>query len=292
MKRSTALIDKFIRLAGGASVAASGLKGDWVDEMVRDGIICLVPHGNHMSYKALDTQQFLNYISSNYALGDLYRARHRYAAGDIDPYGSEPSAPAVGGIASFQQPRKWGGFLVDVLKPLEISFSNLTISMDPRAGGHMYISDYERFHVPADCLIVGVDGVDCFRNLKQLRKFFDETFGRRGHRIYVSHLYRTDTLLRWLMRQPNQYVHFADISLAAIHVFQSQFFSRLGERATFLVPSDYEERLLAGKRDMYEAQYPSLSEMRVADARLESLVEAIHKYRTCYKQDVYLSSSS
>ena len=37
MKITTALIDKLIRLAGGESLPASQLRGEWVDELLREG---------------------------------------------------------------------------------------------------------------------------------------------------------------------------------------------------------------------------------------------------------------
>ena len=45
MKKTVALMDKFICLAGGETLPASSLKGDWVEQMVADGVLLIAENG-------------------------------------------------------------------------------------------------------------------------------------------------------------------------------------------------------------------------------------------------------
>lgn len=46
MKKTVALMDKFICLAGGEALPASSLKGDWAEQMVADGVLLIVSNGS------------------------------------------------------------------------------------------------------------------------------------------------------------------------------------------------------------------------------------------------------
>lgn len=46
MKITAALIDKLIRLRNGESIPASQLRGEWVDELEREGVIVSTSHGS------------------------------------------------------------------------------------------------------------------------------------------------------------------------------------------------------------------------------------------------------
>lgn len=92
-------------------------------------------------------------------------------------------------------------------------------------------------------------------------------------------------LREWLKRIPNRYIHFGDFDLAGIHIYLSEFYAQLGDRASFLILSDIEERLADGNASLYDQQYARFKNMEVTDARLLSLVDWIHKYRKGYEQE-------
>lgn len=46
MKITIALIDKLNLLRNGESLPASQLKGEWVDDLVRDGVLISTSHGS------------------------------------------------------------------------------------------------------------------------------------------------------------------------------------------------------------------------------------------------------
>lgn len=65
MKKTVALMDKFICLAGGEALPASSLKGDWIEQMVADGVLLIVSNGSRKRVRAIDGQAFREHLSKN-----------------------------------------------------------------------------------------------------------------------------------------------------------------------------------------------------------------------------------
>ena len=58
MKVTKSLIDKLIALRDGWALPSSGLKGEWVDELIRDGILVSSSRGSKRSLKSVDRESF------------------------------------------------------------------------------------------------------------------------------------------------------------------------------------------------------------------------------------------
>lgn len=60
---------------------------------------------------------------------------------------------------------------------------------------------------------------------------------------------------RWLEDIPNRVLYFGDFDLAGIRIYETEFKRRLGNRVSFLVPSDISERIrLNGNPALYTEQ--------------------------------------
>lgn len=79
-----------------------------------------------------------------------------------------------------------------------------------------------------------------------------------------------------------------DAILAAADPSQVEGLSRLGERASFFVPDDIEERLSRGSRERYDTQFERFGKMEVSDCRLQRLVALIHRHHRGYDQEGYI----
>ena len=49
MKITSSLIDKLIRLRSGESLPSSALRGDWVEDLLREGVLVSRSHGSRSS---------------------------------------------------------------------------------------------------------------------------------------------------------------------------------------------------------------------------------------------------
>lgn len=63
MKITKGLVNKLIALRDGESLPASGLKGEWVDELIRDGILVSSSRGSRRSLAAVDGESFVKAVS-------------------------------------------------------------------------------------------------------------------------------------------------------------------------------------------------------------------------------------
>lgn len=52
MKITSSLVDKLIRLRSGESLPSSALRGDWVEDLLREGVLISRSHGSR-SYQGI-----------------------------------------------------------------------------------------------------------------------------------------------------------------------------------------------------------------------------------------------
>ena len=95
-------------------------------------------------------------------------------------------------------------------------------------------------------------------------------------------------LVRWLKYIPNQYIHFGDLDLAGIAIFQNEFQQYLGDRATFLIPNDYEFRISNGSTIRYNDQFSKYGKITSDNPQLSELIAAIHRHHRGYDQEGFI----
>ena len=146
------------------------------------------------------------------------------------------------------------------------------------------------FEIPEDVVIVGFENVENFHHIRRQRALFETCFPAGTRLLFVCRYPQNGDLVRWLQRIPNRYVHFGDLDLAGIHIYQSEYYRLLGERASFFVPDDYEARLREGSSRRYDDQYPRYRNMEAEDKRLEPLLRCIHHCHKGYDQEGWIST--
>lgn len=149
---------------------------------------------------------------------------------------------------------------------------------------HSYIYDYYALALTADVTIVGIENCENFRWVSRQR----ELFRHLDKVLFVCRYPQSGDLVRWLQKIPNRYIHFGDFDLAGVFIYQNEFYNRLGERASFFVPKDIEERLKIGSRERYDAQIKKYSHMKITDERIRPVVDLIKKHRRGYDQEGYI----
>lgn len=286
MKKTVALIDKLIRLADGESVPASSVRGDWFEQMRADGILVVVTHGSRKSLRVADTSSFRNYLASQYDIRHLEQTRELLSNGGVD----RASQVDVTGDSKFLSHRTFTGFLVNSYQPLEALLDGKQLTILPPDGTFMFIADYQHFCIPEDVVIVGVENAENFRYVARQKYLFE----KYGKVLFVSRYPQNQSkdLLQWLSSIPNKYVHFGDLDLAGVAIYQNEYYRHLGERASLFIPEDYEERISKGNLDLYNSQLPQYGNMNVEDERVSKLLSCIHRYHRGYEQEGYLFNNN
>lgn len=283
MRLTAATLRRLIRLAEGESLTAGELKGEWAERILEDGVLTVSTQGSRKKFRAVDAATFRKYAEDKFEISSLEEAYRLLAEGG----GSRAEQVNTTGDSKYRAARTFKGFLVNSYEPIPAQLGGNALLIAPPEGTFIFVADYETFKIPTDVTVVGVENAENFRHVSR-QKFLFERFGKV---LFVSRYPQNQSkdLIKWLERIPNPYVHFGDLDLAGIGIFQTEYASRLGNRATFLVPDDYEERLRRGSRERYDTQLPRFGSLHTTDPALTRLLAAIHATHRGYDQEGYIT---
>lgn len=192
---------------------------------------------------------------------------------------------AMSGNSKTKEIRSCPGFMVNSYTPIPAQIGNDKITISPEEGTMLFIADWEHFLIPNDVLVIGIENMENFRHIRKQKYLFpDKSI------LFVSRYPQSKDLINWLMRIPNQYLHFGDFDLAGMHIYETEFYKFLQERASFLEPNDIESRIQKGSVERYNEQYNKFKNYKPLDQRLHPLYILINKYHRCYDQEGYINS--
>ena len=194
------------------------------------------------------------------------------------------------GDSKFVQHRTFQGFLVNSYQPISAMLNGESITIFPPDGSFIFVSDYQSFSIPDEIIIVGMENAENFRYLKRQQHLFERYFPKGNRLLFVSRYPQQQhrDLIQWLKNISNRYVHFGDLDLAGISIYQNEYYRHLGERCSFLIPDDYEERIANGNRSRYDDQISKYGKMKIEDSRIKNLLSCIHQYHRGYDQEGYI----
>lgn len=282
MKKTVALIEKLIRLANGEALPASSLKGEWFEQMQEDGILLTTAHGSRKSLRASDARLLRQYVASQFEIHDLEQTLNVFSDEDA----CRASLVAATGNSKFLSRRTFKGFLVNSYQPIAAILNGQKITICPSEGSFMFIADYQHFIIPHDVVVVGVENAENFR-YAALQEYL---FARYGYVLFVSRYPQDQNkdLIKWLQSIPNQYVHFGDLDLAGIAIYEHEYYCHLGIRASLFIPDDFDQRISNGSSERYNAQLSQYGKMKVEDKRAQPLLDCIHLHHKGYDQEGYI----
>ena len=284
MKITTALIDKLIRLAGGESLPASQLRGEWVDELLREGLLVSTSHGSRRTLRAPQSQSFCRALAAlDERLTDLNQMREMLLSEEA----LRAEQAEATGNSKLLPVRSCPGFPVNSYELIVCSLHGREFVVNPQEGSFLFVADWQEFRIPEDVVVVGIENMENFRFIRRQRTLFEQSIGSE-RLLFVSRYPQSTDLVSWLQRIPNRYVHFGDFDLAGIHIFLTEFHVHLGERSSFLIPEDLEARLSHGSRERYDSQYQPFRGLKCNNPSLQHLIDLINKLHRCYDQEGYI----
>lgn len=284
MKITSSLVCKLIRLRNGEHLPASQLRGEWADELEREGAIVSVSHGSRRTLFAPQPEAFLLALSAiDERLADLELMREALLTGT-----SRSAQASATGNSKLAAVRSCPGFPVNAYEPIPCRLNGRETTVSPEEGSFLFITDWQSFSVPQHVIVVGVENMENFRLVRRQRALFERTIGT-APLLFVSRYPQSADLRSWLQTIPNRYVHFGDFDLAGIHIFLTEFHACLGERSSFFIPSDVEQRLASGSLERYNAQYRRFRNLTTALPNVQHLIDAINRHHRCYDQEGYIA---
>ena len=281
MKISNTLKNALLQLIAGESAAASSLRKDVADALLAEGLLTVQTHGSRRLFRAINATALKNYLQRHYeelrTIGD----------GETEVFITRAEQAAESGNSKLIRVRSCPGFPINSYAPIDCMLSGETFMVNPPQGSFVFIDDWQNFSIPKDVIVVGIENMENFRMIRHQRALFESTLGSKPL-LFVSRYPQSTDLRKWLQGIPNEYVHFGDFDLAGIHIFLTEFYRYLGERSTFLVPIDIEQRLARGSHNRYNNQYDKYHTLHCDIPYLQALIDLINKYHRGYDQEGYI----
>lgn len=285
MKTNKKQILNLIRIANGEKIAKTKLNGELVRKLLDDHSLMLITRGKGACYAARDKKYFRRHLC------DILNTENLEAYADMmgRQEVSRAEQTKLTGNSKTKRKRTFKGFLVNSYEPIKAKLGVKDITVNPDEGTFTFIYDFEDFKIPPNVVVVGIENSEDFREIRKQKYLFDKFLLPNEKVIFVNR-YPTNQindLRKWLMKMPNRYLHFGDFDLKGVDIYLKSFYKHLGERASFLIPDDVEERVKNGEDERYNVQYRP-GEGKVIDPSVQPLIDLIHKYHKGYDQEGYI----
>lgn len=270
-------------LLAGELVAGSRLNSKLLDELLAEGLLLVVSRGSRKSYRARDAEALKRFLVDK---DESFRIIEANASD------SRATMAAETGNSKLVMIRSCPGFPVNSYEPIECFLDENPFVVNPQEGSFLFVSDWEKFTIPEDTVVIGVENMDNFRMIRRQRTLFDRYLHNHALSdkvLFVSRYPQSTDLRKWLCTISNHYLHFGDFDLAGINIFLFEFQQYLGkERSSYLIPDDIESRLKSGSRKRYDEQYYRFKDIKSDVCELQQLIDLIHHERKAYDQEGYI----
>lgn len=270
-------------LLAGELVAGSRLNSKLLDELLAEGLLLVVSRGSRKSYRARDAEALKRFLVDK---------DERYRLLEVNASDSRATMAAETGNSKLVMVRSCPGFPVNSYEPIECFLDENPFVVNPQEGSFLFVSDWEKFTIPEDTVVIGVENMDNFRMIRRQRTLFDRYLHNHALSdkvLFVSRYPQSTDLRKWLCTISNHYLHFGDFDLAGINIFLYEFQQYLGkERSSYLIPDDIESRLKSGSRERYDEQYYRFKDIKSDVCELQQLIDLIHHERKAYDQEGYI----
>ena len=270
-------------LLAGELVAGSRLNNKLLDELLAEGLLLVASRGSRKSYRARDMEALKRFLIDK---------DERYRLLEVNASDSRATMAAETGNSKLVMVRSCPGFPVNSYEPIECFLDENPFVVNPQEGSFLFVSDWKKFAIPEDVVVMGVENMENFRMIRKQRTFFEKYLHNHDLSdkvLFVSRYPQSTDLRKWLCSIPNHYLHFGDFDLAGINIFLFEFQQYLGkERSSYLIPADIESRLKSGSRERYDEQYYRFKDIKSDVCELQQLIDLIHHERKAYDQEGYI----
>ena len=225
MKITIALIDKLIRLRNRESLPASQLKGEWVKDLVREGVLISTSHGSRRTLFAPNAETLCKALASvDERFIDMKLLREiLLSENTLRSYQASST-----GNSKLVMTRSCPGFPINSYEPISCTLNDREFVVNPQEGSFLFMTDWQSFFIPDDVVVVGIENMENFRMVRQQRELFEQCIGN-NRLMFVSRYPQSIDLRSWLQTIPNHYIHFGDFDLAGINIFLTEYNAYLGK---------------------------------------------------------------
>jgi hypothetical protein len=281
MKLSLAIAKKLISLQNGEKIPYSQIQHQMIDEMLENGILKRLTHGRSKVLIYLPQKQTLvDFLQNHYGISDLQGYHNALIKKDL----TRAEATAISSNSKLKGIRTFKGFLINCYSPIQAIINDEHIVLNPLKGTFQFIYDYEKFRVPEDITIVGVENSENFRYIDKQQYLFEHI-----KPLFVCRYPQNQNkdLIKWLQSIPNQYLHFGDFDFVGIEIYLNEYKKYIADKALFFIPPDIEKLIINhGNRNLYDIQKEKFNEKIIEEEKLKKLLILFHKYKKVLEQEI------
>ncbi len=274
-------------LIAGEQVAGSKISNKLLEELLTEGLLLVSSRGSRKSYRARNIETLKRFLIDK---DECYRVL------EIETSYSRASMAIKTGNSKLVAVRSCPGFPVNSYEPIECLLSGKQFLVNPQEGSFIFVSEWEKFTIPEDVVVIGIENMENFRMIRRQRAFFEEYLQKHGFTkkvLFVSRYPQSTDLRRWLSTISNHYIHFGDFDLAGVNIYLTEFQRYIDkQRSLYLIPDDIEHRLKSGSRKRYDEQLRQYKEIKSNNCELQQLIDLIHNERKAYDQEGYISCNN
>lgn len=156
-------------LLAGEQVAGSKLNNKLLDELLAEGMLLVISHGSRKSYLARDTDALKRFLVDK---DESYRIL------EVNVPDSRASMAMETGNSKLATVRSCPGFPINSYEPIECFLCGEPFLVNPQEGSFLFVSDWEKFTIPEDVVIIGIENMENFRMIRKQRELFENYLKR------------------------------------------------------------------------------------------------------------------
>ena len=147
-------------LLAGEQVAGSRLNSKLLDELLVEGLLLVVSHGSRKSYRARDVEALKRFLIDK---DEVFRIL------EVNASDSRALMATETGNSKLVMVRSCPGFPVNSYEPIECFLDRKPLVVSPQEGSFLFVSDWEKFTIPEDVVVMGVENMENFRMIRKQR---------------------------------------------------------------------------------------------------------------------------
>ena len=292
MKYSAKTIQILIRLRDGDQINEGVFSNslqlkDLKTELSGKGAISFSRKGTQRGfYVALDTNRFLEACGQvDSTLADLDAAL-RLARGEVSSRADKVNL--FGNSKQEGADRTVKGFTILADRTLEVQYLGEGFRIGPLVGLH--VMDWTSLKLPEHATVVVVENAECLYNLRWIPNVGLKS--EDGPYLVLCRFPICEEAKLWLKSISNRILYFGDFDLAGIRIYETEFKRRLGDRISFIIPEDLEERIRnSGNPNLYSEHInKGYAILTSSSSELTGLIKLLHRLQSSFEQEGYCTS--
>ncbi|WP_291275312.1 hypothetical protein [Flavobacterium sp.] len=284
MSISLSIAKRLVQLLNGEKIASSQLKNVFIEELMKEQIISSFIQGrSKSSLYVSDPSSLISYLKNHYGINDLNLYIATLEREDL----IRADSVQISSDSKIKSIRTFKGFLVSSFEPIEAYLNGYLITINPPEGSFSFIYDFESFVLNENIVVVGIENPENFRFIsKQSYLFPNQKI------LFVCRYPHSHDLIKWLMKIPNQYIHYGDFDFAGLRIYLYEYKVKLGEKASFFIPDKIEYYIEKyGSLNIYNTQiHLRPNREMVIDENVDMLLKVIDVCKKGLEQEIFINN--